>query len=507
MRFEQLEGCAWEPMGDVGAKSCEHVGEKTITQCEDEDDWSSVGVESCRSEQTGLRSVRAVRLGPFFSLPGQWRSLSTYTLRGLLGDGDRVIGFVGAPTAEDGITPIGYPPLHVHHLHVRKAEEVRQGLGLPPVGRAHGSHWFETHGDYSRGDDFGVGAASAAGYATRLPAGHCYVVNSADALDINAEINDVRVLAAGASALAFYLTVAFELAEDAGCRPLSKFWLRRPASRELPADVWARYAAPPTPAVTWWSGVMPTSGRLLDAWRHTHRARDGGLLLLAAGPEVFRGCGALGVTAGAGDMAAVHNLTYLRHELSRRARVVCEDDISQLSSLLVRGHASEGIADGRYDRRGGLRCAEWSFAKGAPWTVVAFAQPRYDARAGAAAAAVAAAAPAAAAAYSEQHSEPSPLLPQHTELWMFVDLAPPGRAVPWSYATSSPQYADSPFYVAEANVCVERGTAPIALLFWSLHPVALVLVALLLAVTHVACQRLRSRGGYKRVPCHYYSSA
>ena len=57
---------------------------------------------------------------------------------------------------------------------------------------------------------------------------------------------------------------------------------------------------------------------------------------------------------------------------------------------------------------------------------------------------------------------------------MFVDLAPPGRAVPWSYATSSPQYADSPFYVAEANVCVERGTAPIALLFWSLHPVALV---------------------------------
>ena len=115
MRFEQLEGCTWEPMADVGAKSCEHVGEETITQCEDEDDWSSVGLETCRSEQAGLSSVRAVRLGPFFSLPGQWRSLSTYTLRGLLGDGDRVVGFVGTPTAEDGITPIGYPPLHVHH--------------------------------------------------------------------------------------------------------------------------------------------------------------------------------------------------------------------------------------------------------------------------------------------------------------------------------------------------------------------------------------------------------
>ena len=97
MRFEQLEGCTWEPMADVGAKSCEHVGEETITQCEDEDDWSSVGLESCRSEQAGLSSVRAVRLGPFFSLPGQWRSLSTYTLRGLLGG--PVLGRIGGRVA------------------------------------------------------------------------------------------------------------------------------------------------------------------------------------------------------------------------------------------------------------------------------------------------------------------------------------------------------------------------------------------------------------------------
>ena len=133
MRFEQLEGCTWEPMADVGAKSCEHVGEETITQCEDEDDWSSVGLESCRSEQAGLSSVRAVRLGPFFSLPGQWRSLSTYTLRGLLGDGDRVVGFVGTPTAEDGITPIGYPPLHVHHLHVDRVPQQEEGVSKSPL--------------------------------------------------------------------------------------------------------------------------------------------------------------------------------------------------------------------------------------------------------------------------------------------------------------------------------------------------------------------------------------
>ena len=197
----------------------------------------------------------------------------THSLRGLLNDGDRVVSFVGAPVTEAG-TRIGFPPLHVHHVHVRKPE--RSGAMQPPVGRERASHWFETHGDYSRGDDFGVGARSAAGYATRLPEGHCYVVTSAEQIDLNAEVNDVRVDASGASELSYYLEAAFTLAPDADCKPVSKFWLRRPRSRELPTDVWERYAAPSTDSVTWWSGKMPSSGRLLHAWLHTHRSRFGG---------------------------------------------------------------------------------------------------------------------------------------------------------------------------------------------------------------------------------------
>ena len=42
--------------------------------------------------------------------------------------------------------------------------------------------------------------------------------------------------------------------------------------------------------------------------------------------------------------------------------------------------------------------------------------------------------------------------------WMFVELLSAGGA--WSYATSSPQYDDSPFYTAEANVCTEEVRAP-----------------------------------------------
>ena len=41
---------------------------------------------------------------------------------------------------------------------------------------------------------------------------------------------------------------------------------------------------------------------------------------------------------------------------------------------------------------------------------------------------------------------------------MFVELLSAGGA--WSYATSSPQYDDSPFYTAEANVCTEEVRAP-----------------------------------------------
>lgn len=258
---------------DIVGKTCEHSGEESLSECEDEGGWTAVEVQRCSRAVSGGDLLRSVRLGPFFSVPGQWRSLMTHSLRGLLNDGDRVVSFVGAPVTEAG-TRIGFPPLHVHHVHVRKPE--RSGAMQPPVGRERASHWFETHGDYSRGDDFGVGARSAAGYATRLPEGHCYVVTSAEQIDLNAEVNDVRVDASGASELSYYLEAAFTLAPDADCKPVSKFWLRRPRSRELPTDVWERYAAPSTDSVTWWSGKMPSSGRLLHAWLHTHRSRFGG---------------------------------------------------------------------------------------------------------------------------------------------------------------------------------------------------------------------------------------
>ena len=314
---------------------CEHYGEETITQCEDEDEWARVQVEACY-----LRHFRAVRLGPFGSMPGQWRSLSTQPLQNLLVDGDRVSGFIGSAATEDGAL-IGFPPLHAHHIHVRKgdlhggynalsAASGASGLGFV-TSREHASHWFEVHGDYPVGTDFGVGAKSARGYSTLLPAGHCYLVSSADDIDINAEINDVRIASADSSEvlqLDYYLLLAFTLSGDDSCRSVSKFWFRHPKSVVLTNDVWARYDVPRTPAVTWWSGVFPAEGRMLHAWLHTHRMRGAGFLLLASSPEQIPfQCDELGIDRADGtDTLAVRNITHTRLELSRRARVVCEDD-------------------------------------------------------------------------------------------------------------------------------------------------------------------------------------
>ena len=208
--------CEWESY-DVYAKTCEHWGEASVTRCFDDASWTGFTPQRCVS----LR-FRAVRFGPFESRPGQWRTFGAGTFTDLIHDGEEVTGFIGTVTKADGAR-IGFPPLHAHHIHVRKGDvagglDRRTGLLDRPTSHDHADHWFEAHGDYTTGDGFGDNAADATrGYATHLPAGYCYRVNSASDIDVNAEVNDVRVahsLAAAnssAPAIEYYLLVAFEL--------------------------------------------------------------------------------------------------------------------------------------------------------------------------------------------------------------------------------------------------------------------------------------------------------
>ena len=348
--------------------------------------WPAARVEVC------LRPLlRAVRIGPFVSTPELgWRSILTGPLLGVLADGDRIVSNTNQPVLEDG-TPIGYPPLHNHHVHVRKDDALRN------MRRTINNHWFESHGDYTDGPSYGIGAASTDGYATAVPAGYCIVVNEAEGIDVEAEVNDVRVRTPELAdpPIRWYLQLAFVLT-NAPCRPASKAWFRFTTSVTYPDDWWIRYDVPNQPALTWWTGEMPTAGTLLHTWHHSHRLRYGELLLLASSlPELGFSCSRYGITAVRGDYALAKNLTWTRDELVRRGRVVCRTDPASPSAVQIGASAREGVAAGRYDRRGGLRCSAWRFEKGAPWTIVALHAPRWD----------------ATTAHVKQHSE----------LWMYLD--------------------------------------------------------------------------------------
>ncbi len=456
--LEDTSACEWEE-SHVEGESCSHFGEATITQCIENHVWDRAGVEYCKQE-----GFRAVRFGPFTSEPGKWVSVTSKPLLGLLENGQRIKGFFGAATTADG-TRIGFPPLHMHHIHVAKGDLARG------TSRHHADHWFETHGDYSVGADFGVGAQSTLAYIRHLPEGYCYLVNSAEDVDVNAEVNDVRltdkevqVLRAseagsaartldgegdasgsptpsaslarapdgkgGGGELQYYVTLAWQLASEGSeqrLKPMQKFWFRHPQSLATPDDIWARYDAPNRPSVTWWSGTMPSDGRMLQSWMHSHRNRESGLLLIASSPdEMGFNCGELGIEPPGDskqDVALVKDLAHTMLELKRRGKVVCESDTALETLQPISGHLAENIADDSYDRHGGLKCGEWNFKKGDPWFIAAFNSPKTHPE--------------------KQH------VPQHTELWMYVDLD--GETT--SYSTTSPEWRDSPFHTNRANVC------------------------------------------------------
>lgn len=411
--------------------------------------WPEAGVQVCH-----LPLLRAVRFGPFVSTPERgWRTFLSGPLLGLLADGDRVVGNANQPVLEDG-TPIGYPPLHNHHVHVRKGDRQRN------LGRTTNNHWFESHGDYPDGPSYGFGAPSTAGYATTLPPGYCVLVDEAADLDVEAEVNDVRrrspQLAAADAPLTWYLQVAFALS-DRPCRAASKAWFRFATSVALADDWWLRYDVPNRPALSWWSGAMPASGALLKAWIHSHRLRYDSLLFLAASPEELGctpfvpepqprprtrpppflhphlhlytteshlctvTCSSFGISAVKGDYALGRNLSWTRELFLHRGRgrVVCQTAPHAPSAVHVAAQPRAGIVEGMYDRRGALACNEWRFEQGAPWTIVAFHAPRWEA--------------------GVSHVK------QHTELWMYLDT---GGARSESFL---------PDWGAEENGCHEVG--------------------------------------------------
>ena len=141
-----------------------------------------------RSSPTALRSAAALRAARFgdsthVAMAPQrgWRSLISGELNLRPRWPERRCASAASASQHayslDG-APIGFPPLHNHHVHVRKGER--------GVDRAVNNHWFESHGDYPT-----AVAASTAGYTVALPAGYCVVVGGdADDIDVEVEMAD-----------------------------------------------------------------------------------------------------------------------------------------------------------------------------------------------------------------------------------------------------------------------------------------------------------------------------
>lgn len=161
----------WKLEAELTAGYCEHwsIGaEGPFDSTQLEDSIFRRPVHTCIQDD-----LRAVVTGPFHSLPGQFTSISV-ELTSLFDKGSQITEYHGEAVSPTG-EPIGYPPLHMHHIHIGRVFNGKQGYT---------PHWFETHGDYGV-EPFGLQPG------TKLAAGYCDVTARLPTY-VDAQVNDVR---------------------------------------------------------------------------------------------------------------------------------------------------------------------------------------------------------------------------------------------------------------------------------------------------------------------------
>lgn len=336
--------------------------------------------------------VRSFLVGPFSSSVQQWHSIVATVP--LLRRGDRIIRYTGdAVRASDATTPIAYPPLHLHHIHVHHPD----GVG----------HWWETHGDYARADDkYDYSLASP-------PTGRCVVFDDDRPLRVYAQLNDVRYSTGTAMAgdghgtdrddghsddhnsstlggqhatgprYGWFFRIAFEVeqASAPACEPVHKLALGYPIDAHVLHDHVARFDAGSRETVFLWTHRLPYGGTVAPPlYSHVHRARYAGHLLLR-GEHTLDGLvgGANGQTLASlrASLPPSNRTAIVRQMAIDRARadgsLLCSDDPNE-KTFVSRPEGGDGTG-GFFDRRGRLECAPFAFAAGEVVTVLLFSRP------------------------------------------------------------------------------------------------------------------------------------
>ena len=350
--------------------------------------------------------------GPLTTNPGDWVTTTIPANEAM--DVEHITAFTGDGVDEHGQS-FSYPPLHVHHIHIRRAlptdatrrrtqQQGQQGVGQQfaslrrawpftrPLSwkdaagvehpddweleegeegelgdedferREWQQHWFETHGDY------------APNYTTAVPAGYCRVRGDGR-LSVFAQFVDARPKSADAPPLRFWMRIQLEVTKQP-CKPVGKLVLWYPLTDFSMDDYLMRYDAGNTDRLSWWSMRVGRAGRLVTpAWLHCHRARFGGLMVLRGQRSPFD-YGGLTATCAAGSRTECSSVAALRAFLLQRAAsdVLCNDNAS--APTFWRSDATPGsAAPSFYDRQGQLLCKPHEFEAGETATIFVFQKP------------------------------------------------------------------------------------------------------------------------------------
>ena len=343
-------------------------------------------------------------------VPGGWVKIDGMTPDSLnwMFSGARIISFKGTAVTAEG-ADIGFPPLHMHHLHVSRVPHGGYDLEdyiLTKLSNASHEwispewnfHFFETHGDFGVGDSFGVGASSSEGYRRSLPEGYCLHTPIGNDVAVYAMLNDVRVRGAAYDA---WLQLEVTLA-DGDCRRAGQLWFHSPKRSVMRHNAQGtrgrfdqmdpfQFDALSEPSVAWWTAHMPVSGRMLPGlWIHMHRVRAAHFLMhrglphhaicaAVTTPNNHHSTVPLRPDHNRSGVLALHEaaLEQLYARLAADDATICHDDPNMPTSVFIRSHP-ELRPRSSYDRQGALECAPWVFAAGDVATVVVFARVNWD---------------------------------------------------------------------------------------------------------------------------------
>ena len=324
----------------------------------------------------------ATRVGPLRSFGGYdwWQ----FSWGDVFGFGDVVEEHGAARIFEtfsgavDGATgaPLGFPPIHIHHVHVTPGHKsfYRMNLARCALDPRECTFpyvvVFEQHGDYECAADAGgpdcLLEAPLDGYARRVDV----------PLAINGELNDVR--APGSGALEWYYEVAARWAPEgaaaaAATRAASVVYVASPGRfnwNDQSTMVNTFLAPTGEDSFLWYTARLPASGTLLRAKMHAHNTVfDESLFYLGTPRDV--GLEDLRPKGRAFDVVRAAETRFETNDRVK-ARVVAAAAASGARLVCRSRTAHERVGGYDYDRRPAVFCDDWELRRGDQFTVVGF---------------------------------------------------------------------------------------------------------------------------------------